>query len=516
MTFYFQNSNFVLPRISKHFEIQSEDPEAQPPAIHIGMSGKYLLFRPYIIGKKPKTTIPGYCFKLLGEISLIRNTLEHNGLKENKNDWILLWGNGYMKSNVYTGITRYQKINHFPRSYEISKKDNLYKNIAKMQSLHGHSHFSFIPETYVLPADCRTLENIMIENPSIIWIVKPSAKSQGKGIFLTSSPEDLPVGQSFVACRYIHNPLLINGLKFDLRIYVAVTSIDPLRIYIYKEGLVRFATCAYNTSEISNRYSHLTNYSVNKYNPNFNYSEDGHKWTLTALKKYLAEQKINFSLIWQKIKDIIIKTLISAESKMVSALKMHVPYRNNCFELLGFDILIDDNLSPWLLEVNLSPSLNTDSDLDLKVKSNLISDLFNLVGIHSKIHKNDKKVPQKKPEWNSSTLTKQEIEINKDEMNVINETNAEMKRLGGFERIFPSEYSYLFSHFFEEERYLNLIVCGEFEKAKRTPSRSADKGFLGNVYKQKLFPVSRDIKRKPNSALYAQMGEDSLKKYLNL
>jgi len=60
---------------------------------------------------------------------------------------------------------------------------------------------------------------------------------------------------------------------------------------------------------------------------------------------------------------------------------MFVPFSNNCFELLGFDVLIDDNLEPWLLEVNLSPSLNCDSPLDQKIKSNLIADLFNLAGM---------------------------------------------------------------------------------------------------------------------------------------
>ena len=64
-----------------------------------------------------------------------------------------------------------------------------------------------------------------------------------------------------------------------------------------------------------------------------------------------------------------------------SAFEMHVPYRTNCFELLGFDILIDSNLKPWLLEVNLSPSLNTDMPLDLKIKGNLLADLFTLIGI---------------------------------------------------------------------------------------------------------------------------------------
>ena len=66
---------------------------------------------------------------------------------------------------------------------------------------------------------------------------------------------------------------------------------------------------------------------------------------------------------------------------MFAGFEQHVPYRNNCFELLGFDILIDSNLKPWLLEVNLSPSMNTESPLDLKIKGNLIADLFSLIGI---------------------------------------------------------------------------------------------------------------------------------------
>lgn len=68
--------------------------------------------------------------------------------------------------------------------------------------------------------------------------------------------------------------------------------------------------------------------------------------------------------IFKKIEDIIIKTIISAEPILNNAFEMFVPYRHNCFELLGFDVLIDSNLNPWLLEVNLSPSLSCDSLLD--------------------------------------------------------------------------------------------------------------------------------------------------------
>lgn len=68
--------------------------------------------------------------------------------------------------------------------------------------------------------------------------------------------------------------------------------------------------------------------------------------------------------IFNKIKDIIIKTIISAEPILNNAFEMFVPYSTNCFELLGFDVLIDDSLNPWLLEVNMSPSLTCDSPLD--------------------------------------------------------------------------------------------------------------------------------------------------------
>lgn len=88
------------------------------------------------------------------------------------------------------------------------------------------------------------------------------------------------------------NPHLLNGLKYDLRLYVVVTSYDPLRIYLYEEGLTRFATEKYsnNIKEVTKRYIHLTNYSVNKHakqfvkNTNSDIDGEGSKWSLSALK----------------------------------------------------------------------------------------------------------------------------------------------------------------------------------------------------------------------------------------
>ena len=127
-----------------------------------------------------------------------------------------------------------------------------------------------------------------------LWIVKPTQSSQGKGIYLIDDLSELNLKDDrAVICKYISNPLLVNNHKFDLRIYVLLTCIDPLRIYVYNEGLARFASEPYDTSATANAkknlYQHLTNYSINKKSDNFSQNKSvlerdhGNKWSLSAL-----------------------------------------------------------------------------------------------------------------------------------------------------------------------------------------------------------------------------------------
>jgi tubulin polyglutamylase TTLL6/13 len=124
----------------------------------------------------------------------------------------------------------------------------------------------------------------------------------------------------------MHKPYLIDNLKFDMRIYVLVYGIDPLRIFVFREGLARFATEEYlgpYKNNLDNLYMHLTNYAINKNSENFEANEDsaeddvGHKRSVSSVLKLIEDQEKNSNVtvkkLWHQIDDIAIKTLISAQ-----------------------------------------------------------------------------------------------------------------------------------------------------------------------------------------------------------
>lgn len=161
---------------------------------------RYLEFRPYIqnLNMRPKTPKDlGYYYKIIGsECSLVKNLLEDNGFIENKksnNNWTLLWSSGPIKPAIYSSLTRYQKVNHFPRSVEITRKDLLYKNISKMQSMFPNlsKNLSFIPQSFLLPNEYKYLEDAMEKDSNFIWIIKPVASSQGRGIYVTNKIQEV-------------------------------------------------------------------------------------------------------------------------------------------------------------------------------------------------------------------------------------------------------------------------------------------------------------------------------------
>ena len=187
--------------------------------------------------------------------------------------------------------------------------------------------------------------------------------------------------------------LFRSGLKFDLRIYVLVYGCDPLRIYIFKEGLARLATKDYvppTHTNLADMFVHLTNYAINKNNENYIFNEDasnantGHKRSLEFVWKYVDEHGGNSGELKQTIREAIVKTFCAVQPQLADSYRNCQPCDNDndkCFEILGFDILLDHKLKPWLLEVNHSPSFSTDTPFDLKVKSDLLIETMILLNM---------------------------------------------------------------------------------------------------------------------------------------
>eukprot|EP01060_Flectonema_neradi_P005990 TRINITY_DN14005_c0_g1_i1.p1 TRINITY_DN14005_c0_g1~~TRINITY_DN14005_c0_g1_i1.p1 ORF type:complete len:853 (+),score=199.38 TRINITY_DN14005_c0_g1_i1:110-2668(+) len=296
-------------------------------------------------------------------------------------------------------IDEKQRVNRFPGMRDLCNKVLFTQHLNRMQALFPDD-FAFYPTTYCLPGDEDELSAVAperkgrrkIDPKKSTWIVKPSKGRQGAGIFLTQDLSEL-LGErrnpevQWVVQKYIDRPLLIDGLKFDLRLYVLVLCVDPLKIYLFDEGLARFATTPYkplDSHSIHNAYMHLTNYSLNKESENFVPSqgtepeqEDGaSKRTLKSVRAWLESQGHDSKAVWEKVNKLVVNCMLALQPSIQLNLEaIQKPGDDNykCFQILGFDVMFDEDLKPWLLEVNASPSVSADSPIDLAVKIPLIT-----------------------------------------------------------------------------------------------------------------------------------------------
>ncbi|KAF7636885.1 Thioredoxin domain-containing protein [Meloidogyne graminicola] len=319
----------------------------------------------------------------------------HFKLVEEDQFWFGYWGR-HLKSVQYQTLKPCQKVNHFPGAFHLGRKDRLWLHLFDMMQRFSNDEFCIMPYTYILPKDTKRLRVYLSMKAIRHVILKPPASARGTGINIVSRYNMVPEKTSLVAQHYIESPFLINDSKFDLRVYVYVTSYDPLRIYIYKEGLVRFASVSYNPeiTSYTNQFMHLTNYSINKLaTTSTEYGEQQKiivpKWRLTQLWKYLDKLGHNSSILKEEIHKIAIKAILSCESHIRAHAVHHCKYPFISYELYGMDILVDSNLRPWLIEMNISPSLHSSTPLDVAVKAPLAKDTLILAGIPFPISSDD-------------------------------------------------------------------------------------------------------------------------------
>ncbi|XP_038640229.1 tubulin polyglutamylase TTLL13-like isoform X2 [Scyliorhinus canicula] len=393
----------------------------------------------------------------------VRRAARRYGLKEVGDDeeCILYWTDSSVSHEKVMEMKCFQKINHFPGMSEICRKDLLARNLNRMLKLFP-KEFNIFPRTWCLPADFGDFQAYCRMKKTKTYICKPDCGCQGRGIFITRNLKDIKQGDRLICQQYISKPFLIDGFKFDLRIYVLVTSCDPFRIYIYNEGLARFATSKYSdpsNSNLDDICMHLTNYAINKHSKNFVRDGDGSsKRKLSSFNKWLEQHGHNTAKVWVDIEDVIIKTLVSAypilKHNYRTCFSSHL-FGSACFEILGFDILMDRNLKPWLLEVNHSPSFTTDSKLDREVKDNLLYDTICLINLGAsnkqKLAEEERRRVQERL-WNRQTT--RELRREQYENHQIawlqQVEKYEKEHLGGFHRIYPRSDSEKYDNFFKQ------------------------------------------------------------------
>jgi len=215
-------------------------------------------------------------------------------------DWNVYWASVGTVRKIFSLETGYrlrddQMINHYPNHYEITRKDLMVKNIKRYRKVLERSgdplgqrgpdgfytYLDIVPSTFALPQDYSLFEEEFKRNPRSKWIMKPTSRAQGVGIFIINKLNQVKKWansrwgtkeEPYIISRYIERPLLVGGKKFDLRIYVLVTSYRPLRVWEFTQGFARFTNVKYSTDkdQMNNVEIHLTNVAIQKHGEDYN------------------------------------------------------------------------------------------------------------------------------------------------------------------------------------------------------------------------------------------------------
>jgi len=268
-----------------------------------------------------------------------------------QSEWDLLWAHDYpfrVMEHQLKKLKKHQKVNHFPGSGYITNKVNL-----------ATSGLPHVPVAFKIPKQKTELIDYAKRFPDSLFVQK---SNNHRGIRIQPLAElDLETKGTFVQ-KFIHKPLLIDGHKFDIGVYTIITSIDPLRAYVY-DGDVLFRFCP-------EKYHPFDANVVDKYVVGENYMPT---WEVPSLKRYYQDmgfgmkQSFNAYLksinrnpdeVWQQVDEALRSLLLSRETALLTATSKF-PSSRNFFEMIRVDFVVDEDLNVFIMEANMSPNLSS-------------------------------------------------------------------------------------------------------------------------------------------------------------
>ncbi|KAK2521690.1 Ttll10 [Columba guinea] len=237
----------------------------------------------------------------------------------------------------------------------------------------------FFPESFRLDLKDERNAFFGLCKEEQIWICKPSCSNQGRGIFLLkneaavhtlqakllSTEEHLlskkmpyKVPQARIVQRYIHQPLLLEGKKFDVRSFLLIACTAPYVLF-FAQGYVRLTCVSYDAAS-DDLTVHLTNQYMQKKNSLYSQLKDETVWRMEHFNSYVNEKFGKngglpkdwvFTVFTKRMQQIMLQCFLAAKHKLDRKL--------GYFDLIGCDFLIDENFKVWLLEMNANPALHT-------------------------------------------------------------------------------------------------------------------------------------------------------------
>jgi len=277
-----------------------------------------------------------------------------------------------------------------------------YKTAVEPQAGHYTVHET-TPTTFVVLSDCldteyqsfvqrfHELERHNFKREKVpakhceenIWLIKPAAMNQGRGIEIFKNNlqemkkflDTKPANTYWVIQKYVEKPFALKGRKFDIRMWALMTWKGEL--FYYRQGYVRTSSDVYSLDSKLN-YVHLTNNCLQQFGDKYGAYEEGNTLSFDVFAQYLKEafpnHHLNFeSDILGRMRDLMIDSFLSVKAEL------NPSKRRNCFELLGYDFLIDENFRVWLIEINTNPYLGLPNKFIEGLLPKMLNDLMEIV-----------------------------------------------------------------------------------------------------------------------------------------
>lgn len=288
------------------------------------------------------------------------------------------------EDNIDWSWVKEKMVNKVPGVTQLSTKQQHAYVFKKFSQYHDDPMKELgFPETFLLPYEYKQYLQAHNARKKSVYLTKQNTGSQGTGIVLILNPSQLMLSsEDLIVQKYISNPYLVRGLKHDMRVYVTITSVEPLKAFINMDGLVRFCTEPYQAPNSENRIKgtmHLSNYSLNKNSEAYVFTDsieevtDGSKQLLSAyLKTYPDPEGF-----WEKLISMVNHSLVALHPFLRYFLKCAYPKgdQGKMFHIIGYDVMIDDKGDLHLIELNANPSMNVQFEGNDEVKEKIKTDV---------------------------------------------------------------------------------------------------------------------------------------------